>query len=41
MEYMISGLELSTEYEIQVAAFTIAAGPFTNDSLLASTLGTC
>ena len=41
MEYMISGLEPSTEYEIQVAAFTIAAGPFTNDSLLASTLGTC
>ena len=41
MEYMISGLEPSTEYEIQVAAFTIAAGPFTNESLLASTLGTC
>ncbi|CAI8035583.1 Receptor-type tyrosine-protein phosphatase F, partial [Geodia barretti] len=38
MEYMIPGLEPSTEYEIQVAAFTIAAGPFTNDSLLASTL---
>ena len=39
MEFTITGLEPSTEYEIKVAAFTVAVGPFTNDSLFASTTG--
>ena len=41
MEFTITGLEPSTEYEIKVAAFTVAVGPFTDESLIASTLGTC
>ena len=41
MEFAITGLEPSTEYEIKVAAFTVAVGPFTDESLIASTLGTC
>ena len=38
--YTIKGLEPSTEYEIQVAAFTVALGPFTNESLKVNTTGT-
>ena len=38
-EFTITGLEPSTMYEIKVAAFTVAIGPFTNKSLFASTLG--
>ncbi|CAI8054853.1 hypothetical protein GBAR_LOCUS29930, partial [Geodia barretti] len=34
MEFTITGLKPSTEYEIKVAAFTVAVGPFTNESLL-------
>ena len=41
MEFTITGLEPSTEYEIKVAAFNVAVGPFTDESLIASTLGTC
>ena len=41
MEFTITGLEPSTEYEIKVAAFTVSVGPFTDESLIASTLGTC
>ena len=41
MEFAITGLEPSTEYEIKVAAFTVAVGHFTDESLIASTLGTC
>ena len=41
MEFTITGLEPSTEYEIKVAAFTVTVGPFTDESLIASTLGTC
>ena len=41
MEFTINGLEPSTEYEIKVAAFTVAVGPFTDESLIASSLGTC
>ena len=41
MEFTITGLEPSNEYEIKVAAFTVAVGPFTDESLIASTLGTC
>ncbi|CAI8016066.1 Netrin receptor DCC [Geodia barretti] len=37
MEFTITGLQRSTEYEIKVAAFTVAVGPFTNESLFAST----
>ena len=39
MEFTITGLQPSTEYEIKVAAFTVAVGPFTNESLFASTTG--
>ena len=39
MEFTITGLKPSTEYEINVAAFTVAVGPFTNESLFASTTG--
>ena len=38
-EFTITGLAPSTEYEIKVAAFTVAVGPFTNESLVASTTG--
>ena len=41
MEFTINGLEPSTKYEIKVAAFTVSVGPFTDESLIASTLGTC
>ena len=41
MEFTITGLEPSNEYEIKVAAFNVAVGPFTDESLIASTLGTC
>ncbi|CAI8019257.1 Protein sidekick-2, partial [Geodia barretti] len=37
MEFTITGLAPSTEYEIKVAAFTVAVGPFTNESFFAST----
>ena len=39
MEFTITGLAPSTEYQIKVAAFTVAVGPFTNESLFASTTG--
>ena len=39
--FTITGLEPSTEYEIKVAAITVGVGRFANESLIASTLGTC
>ena len=39
--FTMTGLEPSTEYEIKVAAVTVGVGPFTDESLIASTLGTC
>lgn len=39
LRFEITGLEPSTQYELKVAGVTVAAGPFTKEGLVASTLG--